>query len=985
MKKVSLILICFLFALSLSAGTEVAYQSIKTMNSTSWVDYFEDFLGYIYDSHGCLHFTPSDIYLIYRTIPAGIPLSVKKYKLKENEPPFPMEKVPYLKDRISSPSDIEKQALTFRNYKTEIEVYPSLDLLLIKVNGYPYAKIKALAGLPYEYLMAYSVKKGEPIEWDPMLWTPTDPGKYKVLRVTDHYLSSAYYQNTIVPFGAWIRKIDGKWVYQKNGKWYALPAHVAADLARADEDRIYHYFDVNLDSQRKVIAARYAGHDFGKYVLLWTRDGKNHYPEMGYAVGELVFEQIILVKDLVHILTLPGADDFDHCVSRNANFIFYKGLYEFVNSRGKIALGSNKVPPEFYSYYKLFKGWELTKNDHYLMDPRAVKAFREYKENRLPRDKKARWQALGLYNYLRANSLIIDKQAHWYGKIKEDWDLFRELRAKLRQDFERMGVLSLENRQNILEGWFLARLEFRNAELPKQAKYLTDLSFSAFFKPDEETMLFTERERGVMLQRIRDAVRGAKDGGLNLQIVDALNKYNFGVLLNEILGDLYKSHGCMHVSPRNAVFLYELLPVGAQMKVYKYTERISPEALSAVPWLADMVNFEDDLEKLKIRLSVTREVQVAVYPYSGDWIVYLKEKPFARLRIRGGPQSRFYLLQGRGDDGKPIFESHLAYPTTPGSYWIFSKAENYVSNIYHDQTIIPMGGIIQWRPDKQKWIFQDRNGNWKNMPPAVAEDLKRTPPEREYTYYDTVKNASGEVIEMKWGSHPFGRFALQTTVDRKNPWPELIHSSGDLIMEERQLVNDLIRVLTAPHDELDDCVKYSQNFDLYRVCWQFVENPARTDLIQPRERAAYRLYHGLPLTTQEAALLPPDVVIANKILRDQKLSNDEVKVLIDEGVAYKRSGNLKINMEKIMGLQFDTYQYVVTIRKYAHHYGTLKKHWDELNGMRRALLKDFNTFVIKDPQLFHNFMRELMLKRNRMERLTQENALQILNGMLGKE
>jgi hypothetical protein len=946
------------------------------------VEYFDDLLGYRYDSHGCLHFSPSDSYLLYKTIPPGIPLRVKKYKLKQNDPPFSVNKVPFLADETRTPQDINKHRRMFKAYKTEIVVYPSLELLFIKVNGYPYAKVKALAGPPYDFLMAYDVKKGKPVSWDFMRSTPTDAGTYKVLRVTDHYLSSAYYKNTIVPFGAWIRQVKGKWSYRKNSKWYKLPKEIVADLKLPAPKRRYSYYDVNVDQKGKVTAARYAGHDFGKYVLLWTKDGKTHYPEMGYAAGELVYEQIMLVKDLVHLLTVSGPDDFDVCVSKNKNLSFYKGLYDFKASQGKVTTAT-KVYPALFSYYKLFNGLELSDNDRRRIDPRASKAFRECQENRLPRSKQARWKALGLYNYLRVNSLVIDKQAYWYETVKTDWELFKKLRAELRQDFDRMGVLSPENRQNILEKWLSDRLTFKQAALPKQAKYLIDLSFSNFFKPREETMLFTARERAVMLERIRKAVKGEATG-LDLNIVSALNKYNFGVLLNEILGDLYKSHGCMHVSPRNAVFLYELLPVGAQMKVYKYSERISQEALAKIPFLADLVDFEADLEGLKEKFTVTSEVQVAVYPYSGDWIIYAKDQPLARLRIRGGPQTKFYLLQGRDKDGRPVFEDHLAYPTSPGDYYIFKKTEHYLSNIYHDQTIVPMGGTIRWRQDKNKWIFQDKHGRWKDMPKMVAADLKRAPAEREFTYFDTVKDPSGEVIEMKWGSHPFGRYALQTTVNKKTPFPELIHSSGDLIMEERQLVNDLIKVLTAPHDSLDDCIKYSQNFELYKICYDFTKNPKRDDLIQLKERAAYKLYYGLPMTTQEVAALPRDVVVANKVLKKKKLTNEEIRVLINNGIAYKRSGKLKTNMHKILGLQFDTYQFVVTIQKYAHHYGTLKKHWKELSGMRRALLKDFNTFVIKDPQLFHNFMRELMLKRNRLEKLTQENALKILNGMLAE-
>lgn len=980
MIKILLIFLCALLILPISAGAEDSYPSLKLINSTNWVSWFDQALGYVYDSHGCLHFTPTDIYLLYKTIPAGIPLTVNKYKLKDGDPPFVISKVPYFADKTKSQADIKKHAQTFKAYKTELFVYPSLNLLVIMVKGYPYAKVKALAGLPYDFLMAFGVAKNKPIQWDFMLSTPTDPGNYQVLRVTDHYLSSAYYQNTVIPFGAWIKKLKGRWVYQKNSKWFKVPDNVVADLARSEEQRIYNYYDVNLDQKGKIVAARYAGHDFGKYVLLWTKDGKTHYPEMGYAAGELVYEQIVLIKDLVHLLTLSSTDDFDSVIAQNDNFTFYQELYEFKTSKGKTI--PKKGAPVLYSYYRLFNGLTLTATDQKLMDSRVVKAFKEYKDNRLPRNKKARYQALGLYNFLKVNSLIIDKQAGWYGKVKQDWELIKKLRISLRQDFDQMGVLAQANRQNIVERWLNDRLEFKQIGPPKQAKYLTDLSFSTFFKPDEETLLFSAREREIMVKKIRQAVKGETQG-LNLNIVAALNNYNFGILLNEILGDLYKSHGCMHVSPRNAVFLYQLLPVGSRMKVYQYSEKVSQEAISSVPWLADLVNFEDDLAKLQEKFATTAEVKVAVHPFSGDWIVYLKEEPFARLRIRGGPQAKFYQLQGRTKDNKPIFENHLAYPTTPGNYWIFRKVENYLSNIYHDQTIIPMGGVI--KRNKDKWIFQDKKGQWKDIPKAIAADLARPAEEREYTYYDTTKNPTGEVVEMRWGSHPFGQYSLQTTKDRKTAWPELIHSSGDLIMEERSLVNDLIKVLTAPHDQLDDCVKYSQNFDLYKMCYDFVQKPSRTDLIQAKERAAYRLYYGLSLTTSEEALLPVDVVAANKVLKKKPLSNEEIRVLISDGVAYKRSGKLKINMQKIMGLQYDTYQYVVTIRKYAHHYETLKKHWQKLSEIRKALLKDFNTFVIKDTQLFHNFMRELMLKRNNLEKLSQENALQILNEMLGED
>jgi hypothetical protein len=368
-----------------------------------------------------------------------------------------------------------------------------------------------------------------------------------------------------------------------------------------------------------------------------------------------------------------------------------------------------------------------------------------------------------------------------------------------------------------------------------------------------------------------------------------------------------------------------------------------------------------------------------VYPFTGAWIVYIKDKPFAKLTVRGGPQTKMYLVQGRDKKGKPIFEDHLAYPTSPGTYYVFKKVKDYLSNIYYDTTVIPMGGII--KKEKDKWIFQNKKGQWKSIPKALQLDLSLAADERGYTYYDSVMNSSGEAVAVRWGSHPFGKYALQTTVNKRSPFPELIHSSGDLMMEERQIINDIIKILSAPYDDLEECVKSSPNFELYKTCYDFVKDPSR-DLIQARERGAYKLYFGLPLTSIEVSALPLDVIAANKVLKNKKLSKEEIDVLVNAGIARKRRGKLKFNMQKTLGLQFDTYQYVVTIQKFAHHYRTLEKHWGELTALRRALLKDFNDFVLKDTALFHSFMRELMLKRTRLEKLSQDKALGILDAML---
>ncbi|MFC1510951.1 hypothetical protein ACFL5U_00990 [Candidatus Margulisiibacteriota bacterium] len=969
------LLIIFVLILSVGGSWAVKYESLDLLNTINLASYYNDYLGFVYDTHGCLHFTPPDIYLLVRTLPKGIPLRVKKYK--EKTAPFSVKDVPYLTDITKNTEEIEKHAQTFQNGTTEVVVYPGLNKLFIKVDGYPYAQVKALAGPEEKALMAYEVYGGEPIVWDFMLSTPTDPGKYSVLRSTSHYLSNAYYKNTIVPFGAWMIRRDGNWVYQKGNQWFKLPKHLVNDLALPEDKRQYNYFDVTLDKDGQVFAARWASHDFGKYVLQWTKDGRNFYPEMGYAVGELAYEQIMLVKDFVHILTMPGPDDFDYLMAQNKNFVFYKQLYDFVISDGKTVPA--QVNPAALSYYKLFNRLELTDDDWMNVDPRVMKAYYEYGTNRLPRSRNPRRKALGLYYYLRFNSLVIDKQAYWYGKLRQDWDFWRRVRVSLREDFEKMGILSLENRQNVLESWLSDRLEFRAALPPQQAKYVQELSFSEFFNPDDENRIFAARESEIMRQMIQRALRGEIEGP-QFHSVKALNDYNFGLLLNDILGDLYKSHGCLHVSPRNAYFLFYLLPKGAQVVVYDYSEKIAEEQIADIPYLANMVNIAEDLELLKENFKDAKDIQVALYPSSGVWVIFIKGEPFAKLRVKGGPKETFYLMQDRDKDGKPIFEDHLAYPTTPGTYYIFKKTENYVSNIYYPTTIIPMGATIRY--ENNKWVFNTQKGKLKRLPAPVLKDLLAPPEDKRYKYYDAMVNASGEVEALKWGSHPFGRYALQTTRDFKNPHPELIHSSGDLMMEERQLIDDLINILSAPYDDLDECITGSEIFEVYKACYDFVQDPTREDIIEAKEAGSYKLYYGMPISTEEAAEIPRDAIIASKVLKNEKLTKEEKQLLVKEGIAYYRGGQFKINMQKIRGLNFDTYQFVVTIEKYAHHYGALKKYWPELTGLRKALLTDFNEFVIKDPQLLHNFMRELMIRRTELKGLTQRQALEILSGML---
>ena len=255
--------------------------------------------------------------------------------------------------------------------------------------------------------------------------------------------------------------------------------------------------------------------------------------------------------------------------------------------------------------------------------------------------------------------------------------------------------------------------------------------------------------------------------------------------------------------------------------------------------------------------------------------------------------------------------------------------------------------------------------------------------ERSFSYYDRKKDEKGEFVSVKWGGNPFGKYPIITSANMKFQSPELIHTSGDLMMEQRQLISDLIKVLSAPQDKFEECIKYSKNFDLYTACYEYVNDPGREDLLESIETGSYKLYQNLALSSKEVSAIPKDVFLAYKIVNGkEKLTSDEISVLVNEKIAQWQGKKLVIDMEKIYGILYDIYQYVIAIRKNANIYRTLQDNWNDLSGLRAALLHDFNTFIIKDQSVFDEFTRELTLKRVNMEKLSQKDAYILLENIL---
>ena len=690
-----------LIALLLSAGPSSSserHESLGLINSSNLAVMFEKYLGYLYDSHGCLHFTPSDIYLLTETVPRKIPLDIRDYS--GAKPEYDLAKVPFFNQSVMSQDDVLRYREKFRSGNTVIIAYPSWNRLLITVDGAPVVQTRMLAGPQNSLRRPIYIEKNGPIIWDPMTAGPTDAGMYSILAPVRDYISANYRNNTLIPFGGEIKREGSRWYYKRGGKKHLVPPNVAQDLALPQSQRTYNYFNIQKDTSGKITSLRWGSHDFGRYVLLWTKDGKRFYPEMGYAEGELYFEQSLLIEDLAGILSMPGQDDLDALVSKNDHFAFYREIHEYIESKGKTM--SPRIDPTNAAYYKLYKGLALTPSERAYLDPRIVEAYRRVKEKDLPAIWLAREQTLGLYNYLKMNSLVFEKYGNFYGLIKKDWEFWGRLRTAFRSDFKKLGVISQANQKDIIENILNKRLEF-NVLGGQDIDYLGSASISSFFG-EEESSSFARREKEAAVGLLRSTAASTRET-LTLLSKDALNNYNFGVLLNEMLGNLYKSHGCMHVSPRDAYLLYSLLPVNSKITVKSYSDSYDPDKLSAIPFLAGLADVEEDLARIKERIQRPSDIEVAVYPATGDWIISLNKEPFARSRVLGGGKDRLRRVEYRAANTYPIFSKNIAYPTSTGTFYVFRKVENYVSNIYRDTTIVPMGSRI--RKISGRWTYED--------------------------------------------------------------------------------------------------------------------------------------------------------------------------------------------------------------------------------------------------------------------------------------
>lgn len=509
---------------------------------------------------------------------------------------------------------------------------------------------------------------------------------------------------------------------------------------------------------------------------------------------------------------------------------------------------------------------------------------------------------------------------------------------------------------------------------PLQAETKKDFPL-LFLKYAESNIPPLDEGQTASLEALIDNVNSGTDA---FSSVDAMNNYNFDSLLNKLLGNLYKSHGCLHVAPRNSYLLYELLPVGSKLTIYPYSKKVNQEVFDSVPYLADMIDYDSDITAIKKMGVDKKSIEFAVYPASGAWLGYVNKKPITKIKVEAGPKYKIYYLLYRDLRGYPVFQDNLAYPTQGGTYYIFKKVENYVSNLYRDTTVVPMGAQI--RKTASGWQYQNEAGKWAKLPQTIAEDIVLPQDKRNYCFYLVKTDDNGNPISARWGGNTFGKYVTLLSQDMKTMSSQLVHTSDDLMMEERSLMRDIILMLVATPETFEESIPYSVNFDLYKTCYDFTVNPDRDDLIRPLQSGHYKLFYDLPLDNDEYKAIEKDVLIAHKFINSEgELTKEEGALLVKEGLAKNVNGKLKVDREKLYGVYYDAYQYVMTIKNNAGHYSTLRDNWDELKKIARTMTADKNKFPPGTDTLFLQFAAELMIERVNLHKLTQERAADIID------
>lgn len=453
----------------------------EVLNNFNFAELFNHIIGNRYSSHGCVHLSPTSIYILYSTLPVGTTLVIQPYNVVFDEKG--LANVPYLETLAKNEGDLKKLKDKFKNPKDiRIEALPRSEKWILYFKDKPLAQFDISTGPSESYFMFLGKDEAGNYQYDELEAGPTSPGSYQIVYLTDYLYAPSYRDTTIIPQGALIKKIDGKWFFEKDKKWYACPVPVADDLERLikNEDTDYYYYDIVYDQVKTFFECRWSSHDFGKYVIGWRSPTDVLSDEVAHTNGILVKEQIDLAKDLSLLIfdALNVDDDFDLLISRHPNFSLYKNYAEFLKTPDRFRANEELV------LYKLYTGWLIFPEEEKLVEPGIFAAF-----SLLQTLDKEKWtltesenfelikigaaqkqdekyiydlkKIRGILAYVKKNKTGVEKFAFWFNYLKENWPRFAPLKEIFIRYLKTKPEMSDKLKQNVIFQLIRARADFK--------------------------------------------------------------------------------------------------------------------------------------------------------------------------------------------------------------------------------------------------------------------------------------------------------------------------------------------------------------------------------------------------------------------------------------------------------------------------------------------------------------------------------------------
>lgn len=434
---------------------------------------------------------------------------------------------------------------------------------------------------------------------------------------------------------------------------------------------------------------------------------------------------------------------------------------------------------------------------------------------------------------------------------------------------------------------------------------------------------------------------------INNKLLGLLNKTNIASILNSSIGNLYTSHGCIHITPTISLALYHFLPVDTPVVIQPYSKTITAE-LRKIPDITNLMNSKSEYFALQQKFKGAKKLRFEVYPRQGG-IIYIEDKPFASLDILSGPHIPNRPLQEYGKNTL-VFDRNQATPTPEGTFRIARKTDFFYAPLYPYTSRLKQGTEIEKR-NGTYYYLDHRNNSWQVLPEELLQDIQKSKGDQELTFYDIEVDEKNQITKAKWGGHPFGTYAMLLKDKNHRITSILIHTNGELILEQKELLYYLSEMLSVRRSESwDDFVNSNKALLGMKIITDFTNNPNSDDYEANESLAFYKLANNIPLKDKEKELIAPFYFPAQKnidnIINGKPLSLSPA----DKEVLNQYGYNKNINLSQFLyGIHEDIMNYDVSIKKSAHWYNSLKKSWEKLTPLKAELDTYFDKHNIHTP------------------------------------